>query len=248
MESTPEERLVVADSFRVREWHGTAEVRAFDAHLARFTDSALRAAGGPLTPLAGFLAHARERIARHGEGNPRLELWESPDGAHRLNLLERPLPELRTEIALRAAGRVELDHPERKGPNIQRLIALNASLGAEALLTDRTGAVTEGATTALLWWDGDTLCSAASAQRVRSVTEGVLVEAAAALGARHDTRSVTPAELARHELWAVNALHGLRPVTELDGTRMPDPDPERLAAFLAALDRSWQPVAAGVAA
>ena len=49
-------------------------------------------------------------------------------------------------------------------------------------------------------------------------------------------------------MWAVNALHGIRPVASLDGNALADPEPARLAWFRAALDRSWEPLAAGAAA
>ena len=233
--------LLVADSFRVRAnpENGASEVRGFAYHLERFSRSVRAATGGAPTGVDGFLADARRRIAEYGAGNPRLELH--PDLTTHLRL--RPLPELRQTIELRSAGRVALDHPERKGPSIGRFAALNRELGAEALLLDEPGNAVEGATTALLWWSGPILCAVETGARVSSVTEMLVLDAAAAADVRTERRSASPAELARGEVWAVNALHGIRPVTAIDGVAARLPDAERLTRFREALDRAWEPVA-----
>lgn len=230
--------LLIADSFRVRVQDGVAQARGFCVHLDRFTES-VRATHTEPDDLPIFLRRAREEIAAYGEGNPRLELHE--DGA--LRLLLRPLPALRTEIELRTAGHIERDRPEHKGPNIARFADLNRELGAEALLLDEQGFVAEGATTAIVWWEDDALCSAASTARVTSVTERILTEAALEAGFEVVKREITPDELVRHEVWAVNALHGIRPVRHIDGRPTGAlSDSARLEAFRAALDASWEPV------
>lgn len=211
-----------------------------------------------------FLEEALPRIAAYGEGFPRLELWGGPkstataDAELRLSL--RPLPELRDRIELRTAGRVRLESPGRKGPNIARLAELNRELGAEALLLDRRGRALEGATTSLIWWTDDTDESGhlveqrwgKPANRVESVTESLLQEAAQKrlVGAKpHRQRTgplssgrLRPAELARFEVWAVNALHGIRVVTSIDGSPQPAPHEQRLRWFREALDRAWEPI------
>lgn len=212
-----------------------------------------------------FLERAREQIADYGEGWPRLELWlDSTAAQPRLDLQLRPLPPLEETIELRTAGHVKVEHPEVKGPNLPRYAQLNAELGAEALLLDPRGQVREGATTSLVWWpragESASACDALgqyggvaeSRARVDSVTEHLLVAAGGhrLVGTKPHRRRIGqpqprtagPAQLMQHEVWAVNALHGIRVVTGLDGVPLPLPDERRLRWFRDALDRSWEPV------
>ena len=253
-------QLLVADSFRVRVHGGRAEARGFPLHVARFRHSALAAAadaGGPdgfaagfTTELDLFLETAADRIAAAGAGFPRLELWRDGagpgtggGGALAFDLLLRPIPELSGEIALRTAWDASpLPHPERKGPGIAAYAALGAELGAEPLLVDADGVVLEGGTTSLLWWVGDEACYAAPQARVASVTERLVLNALQGLGVRVSADTATPDELARTEVWALNALHGIRRVTSIDGHELP---PRRDASLLlaqTALDACFAPI------
>lgn len=246
-------RLLAADSFRVRAnpRTGVAEARGPDLHLDRFTRTALAAwpgeDGSALERIRAFLDEAVARIAEYGEGFPRLELRgpDDPGGDPELSCALRPLPELRDAIELRTAPGVRLDRPERKGPSIARLSELNRRLGAEALLLDGDGRVIEGATTSIVWWrdgtDDSGRCvappSSGTRNRVESVTEALLREAASLSEGRP-----APEELARCETWAVNALHGIRLVTGIDGAPPPAPRADRLRRFREALDRRWRPL------
>ncbi|MFV0433629.1 MAG: hypothetical protein ACK5LO_06605 [Leucobacter sp.] len=211
--------------------------------------------------IESFVAESLPLIAEFGEGWPRLELWQSTGGLPpRLKLQLRPLPDLSTTLELRTAGHIAVDHPRRKGPNIGRYAELNRALGTEALLTDRRGYAREGATTSLVWWPHDPDAPdqrgavVKSNKRLPSVTESIIVAAAEhrLVGTKPNRRRigqpqprrVTPVQLARHEVWAVNALHGIRTVTAVDGVAAPPPDASRLRWFREALDRSWQPVPA----
>ncbi|MBK0418207.1 hypothetical protein JD276_04080 [Leucobacter sp. CSA1] len=209
-----------------------------------------------------FLDDALARIAEYGEGFPRLELRGDGDRDPELGLALRPLPELHDTIELRTAGHVGVERAGVKGPNISRYSALNRELGAEALLLDPRGRVLEGTTTSLVWWtdggDGsghyvdEPWGSNAAADRVGSITEELLREAAQKrlVGRRPNRRRTgalsagrpTPAELSQHEVWAVNALHGIRVVTRIDDVALPAPDADRLRWFRDALDRAWQPL------
>ncbi|WP_164512836.1 aminotransferase class IV [Leucobacter chromiireducens] len=251
-----------ADELRAR---AEQALRADVGTWGSFEVTAVRSEIGGHTSalLDDFLTEAADRIAAYGEGFPRLELWREPDGGLSFELSLRPLPELRDTIELRTAGNVALDHAEWKGPNIAVLGELNRSLGAEALLTGPACTVREGATTSLIVWrdESDSSgCVIASGVRVDSVTEGVLVEAAArrlvgekpnrsrtgglVLGGfgRDRDRDPTPAQLHGLEVWAVNALHGIRPVTHIDGVPQPTPNESRLRWFREALDRAWTPI------
>jgi branched-subunit amino acid aminotransferase/4-amino-4-deoxychorismate lyase len=89
------------------------------------------------------------------------------------------------------------------------------------LLVSEDGYVIEGATTSLLWWDGNVLCVPDQEQdALASVTAGVIVEEARAQSIPGETRRVRPDELIGYETWLVNALHGIRRVrTFVDGRR-----------------------------
>ena len=258
---------------RVNPRTGAAEVRGLDEHLGRFRRSVLEqmpsaeksdADTALLERIDLFLDEALPRIAEYGEGFPRLELWgsERTGGDSGFALSLRPLPALGDTIELRSAHGLRLEHPEVKGPNIPRLAELNRELGAEALLLDARGRAVEGATTSLIWWTDDTdqsghYVAEDSARdrrnRVESVTESLLREAAqqrlvGCKPERRRTGSLTPArlkpaELARAEIWAVNALHGIRVVASVDGMPAHAPVEHRLRWFREALDRTWQPVA-----
>ncbi|WP_416446983.1 aminotransferase class IV [Leucobacter sp. HNU] len=242
--AAPHDELLVADSFRVRAPRGRAEVRGLDRHTVRFARSVDAASRGAVRGVGGFLDGARLAIAEYGPGFPRWELWrDAASGAFGLRLSLRPLPELADGIELRSATGIELEHPERKGPNLARLAALNRELGAEALLLADDGSAIEGATTAILWWDRGELRVSAARARVRSVAEALVREAAAAAGIRVVPGRAAPAELAAREVWAVNALHGIRRVWAIDGIEAPEPDSERLARFRTALDATWQDLA-----
>lgn len=104
----------------------------------------------------------------------------------------------------------------------------------------------DATTSALLWWRGDILCGPPSGQpgfaRVDSVTARSVLALAVALG--HDTHeeAVTPAELDGCEVWAVNALHGIRIVTGwLDGPSTAEL-PGRLETWRARLHALRRPI------
>lgn len=256
--------LLVADSFRVRQnpSSGVAEVRGWQYHLDRFAGAAASALAElderPSETVDDFVLGAAERVNAFGEGFPRLELWLDPDGTVRWGLSERPLPALTGEVELRSIPLADVEglaHLDRKGPNLERYLELNHEVGAEALLLDAEGHVVEGATTSLVWWDATGLGHrAASADRVASVTERLVAEAAphqlpasgstgAAAKPQEPARSsARPTEIAACEVWAVNALHGIRVVSHIDGAATREPEPKRLDWFRAVLDHSWEPV------
>lgn len=263
--------LLIADSFRVREHpeSGEVEARGSRLHFERFRDSAFEVWCGTgladaevarltphqssvLTALNQFLDDAAARIAAAGSGWPRLELWAETNeqglatGNPRLRLSLRPLPELQESIKLRSAGSVLPEHAEHKGPNITLFTQLNSELGAEAILHDASGFVTEGATTSLLWWHEGKLRQTDPHGRVKSVTERLLMRFAmtGGLSDHHDASNakVTASNLAEHEVWAVNALHGIRIVTEIDETPLPRPNETRLRLFNDALNAAWEPI------
>lgn len=205
--------------------------------------------------LDAFLIEAGAEIERFGEGFPRLEMWRDPDGSVRFACSLRPLPPLGETLQLTSVVAAPCAHARRKGPNIASYSALNRRLSAEAVLVDATGFVREGATTSFVCWPDDSEQTGYvidSDARVASVTEAILVAATAQrlVGEKPNrTRtgllaraSATLSELQRAEVWAVNALHGIRTVSHIDGVTLPSHNASRLQWFREALDRSWQPV------
>lgn len=263
-------QLLVADSFRARRRAGVTEVRGFALHLARFRKAAIEAGAEssadsnkdssgesnavPSSELAHqldeFLTEAASQIAAAGERFPRLELWApsstgQPPGFE-LSLALRPLPEIRSSIELRTAALPPgVTHLSRKGPNIAAYARLGHELGCEGLLVDANGTAVEGTTTSLVLWDaaGRGFMSA-STHRVPSVAEALVARIARDLGTPLSPAMITPARLVSGEVWAVNALHGIRLVLNIDGQAPARHDPDRLAQYRAALNETWEPTRA----
>lgn len=89
------------------------------------------------------------------------------------------------------------------------------------MLVGPSGAVLESATASVLWWEDDSLCLPPPRLPVLpGVTVGLIRERAYRLGIPVVHRERTVAELEGREVWLVNALHGVRPVTGWIGEPM----------------------------
>jgi branched-subunit amino acid aminotransferase/4-amino-4-deoxychorismate lyase len=200
--------LLVADSFLVAE----GLVVGYDAHLARFTDSARRQ--GLVRSIDAFLDAVTAALPRSGRVFPRLDLTERGE----LELWVRPAPPTTETITLTTASHDPRTEPRLKGPDLPALLELRAeanTVGAgDAILLDSAGRVTDGCTTCLVWMRDRTVFTVPSdAPAVASVTVGVVRQLAAEQGIEVAEQWVTPAALAGAQVWAVNALHGIRGVT-----------------------------------
>lgn len=260
----PGSPLLIADSFYLR-WNTAAErheVRGLDRHLRRF-QSGVRATATRLG-LDAWADHALEPFLRSvpelltaeyavspeasagcaGSGFPRLECWfrHEPRESPLLTLRPRPLPDITESLHLATHPRPPLDFPQVKGPNIDRYRALQEACGGEVLLLDDAGCIIEGTTTSVLWWEGQTLYHTPRTGRVESVTEALIIEAAWQRGYPVRCRTATSQKLHDCEVWAVNALHGIRRVATIDGHVTARHNDARLREFRAALEASWQPV------
>ncbi len=230
--------LDVADSFLVVE--GAA--LAVGLHRRRFADSARDQ--GFSGELDVFWDAALASIPRTGSWFPRFELV-TVRGRQALRFRLRSAPELSDAVVVATAATDPRRTPRIKGPDIEQLSVLRQraqQVGAgEAVILDG-GRVSDGATTALLWWRGDTLFAPPlSFARVDSVAARAVRGIAAALGVPVDEEAVAPSELEACVVWAVNALHGIREVTSwVDGPTV-GRDSRRTAAWrnrFAALARS----------
>jgi branched-subunit amino acid aminotransferase/4-amino-4-deoxychorismate lyase len=131
--------------------------------------------------------------------------------------------------------------PAVKGTDLGYLLGLRrlaVAKGAdEALILSREGRVREGSTTSILWWRGDTLLAPPlSADLLAGVTRELLLDAVTTRGLCVASESPAPAELDGIEVWAVNALHGIRPVTGWLGARIKAGPAVRAARWNAYLD------------
>ncbi|MGW3952631.1 aminotransferase class IV [Streptomyces sp. NPDC004752] len=204
--------LLVADSWLVRD----GRVRAYGRHRERFLAACAEYGGPGPRRLVEFWQEVTAALPRRGEWFPRVELTA---GSAELRLRLRHAPPLGTEIRLWAAGRPDpRTTPRCKGPDIDVLAGVRGramEAGAqEAVLVRPSGAVLESPTASLLWWEDDTLCLPPSGlPLLPGVTAALVLERAEATGIAVAHRERTVAELSGREVWLVNALHGLRPVT-----------------------------------
>ncbi|MGI5458723.1 aminotransferase class IV [Streptomyces sp. CA-249302] len=211
--------LLVADSWLVED----GRVKALPAHLARFSGACALVPSMSAEDVAAFVREALPQLPTAGRWFPRLELVEA-DGGRRLQLLIRPAPPRGDIVRLWVPPDPDRrTRPAVKGPDLPYLTALRAEANAvgadEAVLLSPDGRVREGATTSILWWRDDTLCAPADGPDILpGVTRAQLLRLAAELHVPVAFESPRPRDLDGLEVWAVNALHGIRPVTAWLGT------------------------------
>jgi branched-subunit amino acid aminotransferase/4-amino-4-deoxychorismate lyase len=213
--------LLVADSFLVEAGHVVALERHRARFLASLRDPVIAAvAGGPL-PEPGqaelFWDAAIAALPRIGLWFPRLELV-TIDGVPEFRLRLRESPRLDRSVTLQTHSAPDPRRvPGIKGPDLERLLRLRADAqrngAGEAVLLSADGHVLDCCASALVWWRGDTLCTPpADAPRVDSVTVRTLLDLAARAGVSIVEELRRPADLDGLEVWALNALHGIRVV------------------------------------
>lgn len=214
--------LLAADSWLVVD----GRVRAFERHQARFADAAGQVGVGDLIT-AEFWASVVEKIPETGEWFPRVDVIEPATGGTSMMAFRLlPAPPRNSELRVLVPPYSDpRSTPGRKGPDIALLERLRSQAREEydcdeVLLRSDEDYVIEGATTSLLWWDGDILCAPDPAQgALPGVTSAVILDEARARSVPVGYRRVKPEVLIRHEVWLVNALHGIRRVREFrDGT------------------------------
>ena len=234
--------IEAADSFLVS--NGT--VLGLGLHRTRFLGSIPAHHNGQVDAEA-FWDAALAIIPDEGNWFPRFEL-HSRQGAARLVFRLRTAPELARSVEVATwTGLDPRTAPTIKGPDLDHMTRLRGEVqkrgAGEAIILSPDGYVVEGAYSALLWWRGDILCGpSADLARVDSVTARTTLTLAAALGLDTWEESVTPPELDGTELWALNALHGIRIVTKwIDGPALAE-KPGRLDAWRRRLDALRRPL------
>lgn len=237
--------LLAADSWLV---DGGA-VRGLELHRRRFAAACTQLTGSTPATLDSFWAAVCASLPGTGRWFPRVELSGDP-GDPRLSLRIRPAP------ASAAVARVWLydgpdprRFPRCKGPDLAALAGLRAQAseaGADdALLTNAAGVLLEAAHAGMLWWEADTLClPEAGLPVLPSVTAALIKRRAAALGVPVREVRRYPGDLDGSEVWLVNALHGIRAVTEMAGCGARPAPAERASKWRCWLDSIAVPVSA----
>jgi branched-subunit amino acid aminotransferase/4-amino-4-deoxychorismate lyase len=245
--------IAVADSWLVTQ----GRVRSLEAHRERFF-AAIAPQKRAQLRLDEFWAACLARIPLTDNWFPRVELRESSAHEHRsahepnrtqqLAFRLRSAPPLGTTLTvLSHAGADPRRQPGIKGPDLAALGRLRRaaeSHGAdEAIILSEAGAIVEGTSTAILWWRGDVLCAPpATFARVDSVSAKTLIALATAQGTEIRYEAVRPRELDALEVWAVNALHGIRTITAwIDGPATAAPS-ARASAWRSRMDALATPL------
>ncbi|MFF3845121.1 aminotransferase class IV [Streptomyces sp. NPDC002328] len=239
--SPAEGPLLVADSWLLRE----GRVRGYGRHRERFLRACAESDGPGPRRLVEFWHDMTAVLPRTGEWFPRVELAA---GSAELRLRLRPAPPLGREVRLWSAGQPDpRSVPRHKGPDLDALAGVRARAVAEgaqeAILVGPSGTVLESATASVLWWEDDALClPPAGSPVLPGVTAGLIQERAIRSGLRVAHRERTVAELSGREVWLVNALHGIRPVTGWTGVSMNAGHAIRAAEWRHWLDNLMEPL------
>lgn len=229
--------LYVGDSFLLRE--GTAVNYA--GHLARFERMADEQ--GLKRPLNDFLNAVTQALPRTGSHFPRIDLTSRGE----LEVRIRPVPPLGRTMVLSTTSTDPRTEPTFKGPDIPALQVLRdeaAAVGAdEPVILDARGRIIDGASTCLVWLRESTLYTPpAEATRLQSLTVEAVQSLARDAGYAIASEWATPGQLAGSQVWALNALHGIRGVTAwLDGPEFVLDEP-LLDQFRTAYEQLFAPI------
>jgi branched-subunit amino acid aminotransferase/4-amino-4-deoxychorismate lyase len=226
----------VADSWLVVD----GGVRALQLHRDRFLGGVSSRTRIDPGSAERFWDAAVAELPRTGEWFPRVDALQHRNGSA-LVLRLRPAPVLGASVRVASLDSDPRTVASVKGPDIERLGTLKTDAAHddidEPVIVSASGHVVDGATSAILWWRGDRLFApSASLTRVDSVTAKSIRLLASATGTDSGEEFATPADLAGCEVWAVNALHGIRVVTSWrNGPRL-GRNPRRAAAWQRRLD------------
>ncbi|MGO1570847.1 MAG: aminotransferase class IV [Canibacter sp.] len=216
----------VIDSLLVRD-HAAV---ALERHIERMTHAAAKLGYSAEEVTSKYLAVSKE-VPDAGDWFPLIEATRD-----QFEVVMRPAPVLRLETQLRTtADRRRFPHAKGADANVtaaDRQFAIDHGDDDAAYLVD--GVLTECANGALLAWTGHGVTVSDSASVLQSTTLAEFLSHYAGPVTRGD---IDPAD----ELWYLNALHGLTPVTRLDGVQK-HYDRERLALWRQRYESWRQPL------
>lgn len=234
--------IEAADSWLVAD--GT--VRALDLHRSRFF-ATVAAARHTAPDVDAFWDAAVATIPRTGDWFPRVEL-RTQTGRPEMLFRLRPAPPLSRSIVLAThRDRDPRTRPRLKGPDLEAMVRLRTSvqaLGAgDAVMLTPEGWIADGSTTCLAWWRGDALAIPSDdIARIDSVTLRSVLALATATGVDILHETATPEDVDGCEVWALNAVHGIRIVTEWIGGPAVAEEPGRLETWRRRLDALRRPL------
>lgn len=213
LDQSLDDSLSVADSFLVQD--GT--VRELLRHLRRFSSSIDDERTSKQLPI--FFAEVVRAIPRAGHWFPRLEYRKSQPEGLRLFLRLRTAPERTETVTLWTSD--EKDPRQSfsiKGPDLaicqQLRRAANLHGADEAVITDDSGFIADGALSSLVWWRKGVLYGPDSQTNwLPSITRELVFELADQAGYQTAQEMAKPVDLAGCEVWSLSALQGIRGVT-----------------------------------
>jgi branched-subunit amino acid aminotransferase/4-amino-4-deoxychorismate lyase len=212
--------LAVADSWFVT--NGSA--RGLKKHFERFSSSIENPQCRGQLPK--FFEAVVKAIPDTGDWFPRVEYRaERPEG-ERLFLRLRQAPERTETCTLWTYDKVDPRlSPDIKGPDLSLCQSLRRAAnlhGAdEAVLLDSDGYIADGALSAIVWWQGDTLCAPdENTPWLPSITRELVFTIATQAGYRTAEVHQKPAELEGCEVWSLSALQGIRGVSHWNDVKV----------------------------
>jgi hypothetical protein len=233
LDSKNDVQLKVADSWLIDD----GKVRSLAAHFERFGDWVLSIDPNQQPFLSGFFAEVKTILPRTGRWFPRMEYHGEQDLSNRLYLRLRQAPEKIESVVLwtypEADPRV---NPTIKGPDLSLCQQLrrhaNMNGASEAVITDSSGYLAEGALSALVWWREDVLYSSDDKTNwLPSITRQEVFSIAHQMGFETRLENVLASEVAKLPIWALSSLNGIMPVSSWIGLSDSLPDSVHFDAF-----------------
>ena len=208
--------VLAADSFVLDE----GDIVGFPRHKERFFAAVVDAGVDDTDAFDDYVERCVVWFPREGRWFPRLDLVTNGTQRwfryhHRL----APAQQVSAKLAVAEADTRRV--PWRKGPDLERMAELRASVSHhadEALIRSPDGVIVEGAYSAIVVIDSDAgqFCLTPSKYpRIDSITEQIVTECVRDDHFEVIKRAHTLNELEGKEVWVLSALHGIRVATEI---------------------------------
>ena len=231
-------KLAAADSWLVED----GRVRSLKLHFERFGKAVANLSPQIAPELPAFYEAVIAWTPLDGRWFPRIE-YHAERAENSLVLRMREAPAQLGPMVL-----YTLDEPDPrvnptvKGPDLSLGMQLRRKAivhGAdEAVLVTADGFISEGALSALVWWQGDVLCAPdQEIPWIDSVTRREVFDIAKALGLETRLVKARPADLAGLEVWGLSSLQGIRPVADWVNLGAPVANPNTTSSHIETFQR-----------